>query len=102
MSAKRVPWIDCAKGLGILLVILAAVILSVFLSRIFAGTVAKPVRMLSSFAHEIGHGDLRQQEFSFHDIEFDDLAVSMNGMVSDLNDARQKQEIFFPGGIFHG
>ena len=82
-------------NLMLLIVILTAVILSVFLSRIFAGTVAKPVQMLSSFAHEIGHGDLRQQEFSFHDIEFDDLAVSMNHMVSDLNEARQKQEIFF-------
>ncbi len=82
-------------NLMLLIVILAAVILSVFLSRIFAGTIAKPVQMLSGFAHEIGRGDLRQQEFSFHDIEFDDLAVSMNGMVSDLNEARQKQEIFF-------
>ena len=82
-------------NLMLLIVILAAVILSVFLSRIFAGTIAKPVQTLSSFAHEIGRGDLRQQEFSFHDIEFDDLAVSMNHMVSDLNEARQKQEIFF-------
>ena len=82
-------------NLMLLIVILGAVILSVFLSRIFAGTIAKPVQMLSSFAHDIGSGDLRQQEFSFQDIEFDDLAVSMNGMVSDLNDARQKQEIFF-------
>ena len=82
-------------NLMLLIVILAAIILSVFLSRIFAGTIAKPVQMLSSFAHEIGTGDLQQQEFSFRDIEFDDLAVSMNGMVSDLSDARQKQEIFF-------
>ena len=82
-------------NLLLLIVILAAVILSVFLSRIFAGTIAKPVQTLSSFAHEIGHGNLRQQEFSFHDIEFDDLAVSMNHMVSDLDEARQKQEIFF-------
>ena len=82
-------------NLMLLIVILGAVILSVFLSRIFAGTIAKPVQMLSAFAHEIGRGDLRQQEFSFYDIEFDDLAVSMNRMVSDLNDARQKQEIFF-------
>lgn len=82
-------------NLMLLAVILAAVILSVFLSRFFAGTFAKPVQMLSSFAHEIGSGDLRQQEFNFRDIEFDDLADSMNNMVSELNASRQKQEIFF-------
>ena len=82
-------------NLMLLIVILAAVILSVLLSRIVAGSFAEPVQTLSSFAHKIGQGDLRRQEFSFHDIEFDDLAVSMNQMVAELNDARQKQELFF-------
>ncbi len=82
-------------NLILLVVILAAVIFSVFLSRFFAGTLAKPVQTLSSFAHEIGSGDLRQQEFDFQDIEFNDLATSMNHMVSELNASRQKQEIFF-------
>ena len=79
----------------LLIIILAAVVLSVFLSRIVAGTLARPVQELSDFSHEIGRGDLQQQEFRFHDLEFDDLAGSMNQMVSDLNAARQKQEIFF-------
>ena len=82
-------------NLMLLLVILAAVILSVFLSRIFAGTLADPVQKLSSFARDIGSGDLRTQEFSFPDVELDDLAVSMNHMVSELSEAKQKQEIFF-------
>ena len=79
----------------LLIIILAAVVLSVFLSRIVAGTLARPVQELSDFSHEIGRGNLQQQEFRFHDLEFDDLAGSMNQMVSDLNAARQKQEIFF-------
>ena len=76
-------------------VILAALIISVFLSRSFAGSLSEPVQALSAFAREIGTGDLRQQAFSFRDVEFDDLAGSMNYMVSELNAARQKQETFF-------
>lgn len=79
----------------LLITILAATLLSVVLSRRFAKGFSRPVEALSSFARQIGGGDLSPQEFRFHDIEFDALADSMNGMAAALNEAKQKQEIFF-------
>ncbi len=82
-------------NLILLIVILAAVILSVLLSRRFAGSFAKPVQTLSEFASEVGGGKLEQRELRYRDAEFQKLADSMNGMVRELNDAKQKQETFF-------
>ena len=82
-------------NLILLLVILAAVVLSVLLSRRFAGSFAKPVQTLSEFASEIGGGKLEQRELHYRDTEFQKLADSMNGMVRELNNAKQKQETFF-------
>ena len=82
-------------NLVLLLVILAAVPLSVLLSRRFARSFSRPVRSLSDFAGEIGGGNLTPRELGFRDVEFDALAESMNRMASDLREARQKQEVFF-------
>lgn len=79
----------------LLIVILAAVALSVLLSRRFAKSFAKPVQTLSGFAADIGSGKLEQRELTFRDAEFQQLAASMNGMVKELKDAKQKQETFF-------
>ena len=79
----------------LLLVILAAILISVLLSRRFARSFAEPVQKLSDFAGEIGGGNLEPQALDFRDLEFDELAVSMNKMAADLWDARQKQEVFF-------
>ena len=79
----------------LLIVICAAILISVLLSRRFAKSFAKPVQTLSGFASEIGGGKLEPKELSFRDAEFQQLADSMNGMVRELNEAKQKQETFF-------
>ncbi len=79
----------------LLLVILAAILVSVLLSRRFARSFAGPVQKLSGFAGEIGGGNLEPQALEFRDLEFDELARSMNKMTADLREAKQKQEVFF-------
>lgn len=82
-------------NLVLALVIVAAVLLCVILSRRFARLFAAPVRSLSDFAEEIGKGNLLTREMRFRDVEFEALAGSMNRMVTDLNESKKKQEIFF-------
>lgn len=82
-------------NLILLMVILAAVLISVLLSRRFARSFAEPVLTLSEFASEIGSGKLEQRELAFRDAELQQLAGSMNRMVEELNQAKQKQETFF-------
>ena len=79
----------------LLILIILAILLSVILSRHFAKTFAEPVQELSEFARQIGGGELKQREFDFRDVEFKTLADSMNHMVYELNESKQKQEIFF-------
>lgn len=79
----------------LLIVIFAAIVLSIFLSRHFARSFAGPVQQLSAFAEEIGGGNLAPQEFQFRDRELDALAGSMNRMAAELREAKQKQETFF-------
>ena len=79
----------------LLLVILAAVGVSVLLSRRFARSFAEPVQVLSGFATEIGEGKLEKRELAFRDEEFQKLADSMNGMAGALGEAKAKQETFF-------
>ena len=76
-------------------IILAAIALSVILSRSVARSLAEPAQSLSAFAGEIGRGEFRPRQFSFRDAEFQSLADSMNRMAEDLRKANQKQETFF-------
>ena len=82
-------------NLVLLIIIAAAVLICVFLSRSFAKSFAEPVQQLSEFAAEIGGGKLEQKEMDFRDVEFGKLAGSMNRMVAELDQAKQKQETFF-------
>ncbi len=79
----------------LLTIILAAILISVLLSRRFARSFAEPVQSLSDFAGRIGGGDTEPSALSFRDVEFDELAESMNRMASDLRESQRKQEIFF-------
>lgn len=79
----------------LLIIILAAIFISVFLSRQFAKSFAGPVQELSLFANAIGSGNLTAQNFQFRDVEFSGLAASMNQMVSELEASKQKQETLF-------
>lgn len=82
-------------NLILLIVVLAAVAVSALLSRRIANSFAEPVQTLSAFAAEIGGGRLEQRELDFRDVELRQLGDSMNGMVAQLRDAKQKQETFF-------
>jgi Signal transduction histidine kinase len=82
-------------NLILLIVIVAAILVSVLLSRHFAKSFAKPAQTLSDFASEIGGGKLDPRDLTFRDAEFQKLADSMNGMVQELSDAKRKQETFF-------
>lgn len=79
----------------LLIIIFAAILLSVFLSRRFARSLAGPVQELSDFAREIGEGKFEARELSFGDVEFGELARSMNRMASELQEEKHRQEIFF-------
>ncbi len=82
-------------NLMLLIVIAAALFLSVLLSRRFAKAFAAPVQRLSAFASQIGRGDLEPHQFDFRDMEFDELGSSMNRMAKELSETKQKQETFF-------
>ena len=82
-------------NLMLLIVIAAAIFLSVLLSRRFAKAFAAPVQRLSAFASQIGRGDLEPHQFDFRDMEFDELGSSMNRMAKELSETKQKQETFF-------
>ena len=79
----------------LLIIILTAVVLSILLSSRFARSFAVPVQTLSGFASEIGGGRLEQRDLEFRDTEFRELAESMNRMVGELKQAKQKQDTFF-------
>lgn len=79
----------------LLAVILTAVLISVLLSRRFARSFSRPVQELSDFAADVGSGRLEQRELDFRDQELRQLADSMNRMVEELDQAKQKQETFF-------
>lgn len=82
-------------NLILLIVIAAAILISILLSRRFARSFAKPVQTITEYASEIGSGKLEQRELRFRDAELQQLADSMNGMVQELNDTKQKQDTFF-------
>lgn len=82
-------------NLVLLVIICAAILLSVLLSRRFARSFAEPVRQLSAFAREIGSGNFETKDLRFRDLEFGQLAFSMNQMASELHEANHRQETFF-------
>ena len=79
----------------LLVVILTAVGISVLLSRRFAKSFSQPVQELSDFAADVGGGKLERRDLDFRDQELRQLADSMNRMVQELDQAKQKQETFF-------
>ena len=82
-------------NLVLLVIICAALGLSVFLSRRISRSFAEPAQSLSAFAEEIGRGDFQRREFHFRETEFHSLAESMNRMADELREANRKQETFF-------
>ena len=79
----------------LIIVIFAAILLSVLLSRHFARSLAEPVQELSDFARDIGRGELEPRELNFKEVELSGLADSMNLMARELDESKRRQETFF-------
>lgn len=79
----------------LIIVIIAASLISILISRRFARRFTEPVRKLSRFAGEIGGGNLEPEKLEFGEIEFEELADSMNLMATELREEKTKQETFF-------
>ena len=82
-------------NLVLIIVILAAILLCVLLSRYFARSLSKPVQELSEFARDIGRGDLEPRALDYKEAEFAGLADSMNRMARELDEEKRRQETFF-------
>ena len=82
-------------NLVLIMIILAAIILSILLSRHFAKTLSRPVQELSDFARDIGRGDLSPRELDYKEEELAGLADAMNRMAGELDEEKRRQETFF-------
>ena len=79
----------------LIIVILAAILFSILLSRHFARSLSKPVQELSDFARDIGRGDLTPRDMNYKEAELSGLADSMNRMARSLDEEKRRQETFF-------
>ncbi|WP_310602743.1 HAMP domain-containing sensor histidine kinase [Anaerosporobacter sp.] len=80
----------------VLAVIVAAAMLICFLiANIIANSVTTPIRKLSAFAAEIGNGYFQKKEFSFTDMELEELAEAMNQSAETLDKYDNEQRTFF-------
>ncbi len=77
-------------------VIMAAAMMICFITaNIIAGSVTKPLKKLSDFAGALGRGDFKRTEFTFMDIEFDELGEAMNESAEKLDLYDKEQKTFF-------
>lgn len=72
-----------------------AMLVCLFVANVIAGTVVKPVKKLSDFAQNLGHGKFEPQLFEFQDIELNELAKAMNRAAIRLDDTDKEQKKFF-------
>lgn len=79
--------------LGMILSI--AMIICLFMANAIANTITKPVKKLSAFAGELGHGNFIQLEERFRDIEFNELKDVMNQSARQLDENDREQNTFF-------
>lgn len=80
-------------ALGIIVAIAMAI--GFWVASIIAASVTRPAEKLSHFAEEIGKGNFRRQEHSFADIEFCELAETMNETAATLERYDKDQRTFF-------
>lgn len=84
-----------AVNLALAVIVAAAMVICFVIANIIAGSVTKPVKKLSLFAMEIGKGNFTRIEFSFQDIEFDELGEAMNQSAEKLDLYDRDQRAFF-------
>lgn len=76
-------------------IVAVAMVICFVIANIIAGSVTNPVKKLSKFAEEIGKGNFTRNEFSFNDIEFDELGEAMNRSAEKLDLYDKDQRAFF-------
>ncbi|NLC40487.1 MAG: cell wall metabolism sensor histidine kinase WalK [Clostridiaceae bacterium] len=72
-----------------------AMLICFFMANVIAGSITKPVKVLSDFAEELGKGNFKRKDFAFQDIEFDDLGGAMNLSAEKLEAYDKDQNAFF-------
>lgn len=76
-------------------IVAAAMAICFIIANLIAGSVTSPVKKLRVFADEIGRGSFVRKEFSFRDIEFDELGEAMNQSAEKLDLYDKDQRTFF-------
>jgi len=64
-------------------------------STYLAGSLAQPLRNLSTFARQIGQGDFTPNPITFHNEEFEELNQSLNHAAKQLDKYDNDQKAFF-------
>lgn len=76
-------------------IVAAAMLICFLIANLIAGSVTKPLKRLSHFAHEIGKGNFKRSTFEFNDIEFEELGEAMNQSAEKLDLYDKDQRMFF-------
>lgn len=82
-------------NLAMAVIVAAAMLICFLTANLIAGSVTKPLKKLSAFADEIGSGNFKRKEFSFPDLEFDELGEAMNQSAEKLDLYDKDQKTFF-------
>jgi len=72
-----------------------AMVICFLISNTIAGSITKPFRELFAFAEQIGRGNFKRKQFSFRDIEFEELGEAMNQAAEKLDLYDKDQRAFF-------
>ncbi len=82
-------------NLVLAVIVAAAMVICFLMANVIANSVTAPIRKLSVFAAEIGKGNFQQKEFSFTDVELEELAEAMNQSAEKLDKYDNEQRTFF-------
>lgn len=86
-----------AESVNMLMFILVSAIwfIAVVISTILSSSIAKPIRRLNEFALRMGEGNFAQYNFSFREMELDNLNKSLNQAAKQLEIYDSDQKTFF-------
>ncbi len=82
-------------NLSMAIILAIALLICFVIANVIAGSITKPVKMLSAFAEEMGTGSFKRRDFVFQDIEFDELGEVMNLSAEKLDAYDKDQRTFF-------
>lgn len=80
-------------ALGAIMIVM--LLISFFIANLIAGSITKPVRKLAEFATQLGKSDFSANNYSFIDIEFNELSAEMNKTAEKLDQSDTEQRTFF-------